>query len=154
MSDDTGKMLVSRAEGYNSILRRYDLLPFDNSNEYTTIPKAINEQKMRQNYVAPNSFSHLSTYSHQTASKNVNEIIRTKKQRAKIFSVKKPRGFRKTYSWSWVAINAIRAVQETSKCRLFVGFPHFQCQRWSILTTIYILRPSWPDLRQRRQCVQ
>ena len=70
-------LIVSRAEGYNGILQRYDPLPFDNINGYKTKTKTVNKQKMRQNYVAPNSFEHLTAYSHQTSLKNVNEIIRT-----------------------------------------------------------------------------
>ena len=77
MSDDTGKILVLKAKGNNGIRQDLDLLPFDNSKEYTTKTKTINEQKMRQKYVAPNSFTHLPTYSHETASKNDNENIRT-----------------------------------------------------------------------------
>ena len=59
MTDDTRKVLAARAEGYNVVLQRHDPLPFDNSNEYTTKKKTINEQKIRQNYVAPNSFAHI-----------------------------------------------------------------------------------------------
>ena len=61
-----GKSKLAKAEGSSGILQRKDPLPFDIRNEYAT--KTNYEQKLRQNYVAPNIFLLL------PALKNLNEV--------------------------------------------------------------------------------